>query len=70
VQRSAAVSALRTAQERTECRMLVMESRHEVEAVTLMRCPRCQRMLAKCAVRGMIEIACPRCKTLVRNTFT
>lgn len=61
-----------TAQERTECRLLVMgnASQAEVEAVTLMRCPRCQKLLAKCAVRGMIEIACTRCKTLVRNIFT
>jgi phage FluMu protein Com len=36
----------------------------------LIRCSWRQKLPAKRAVRGMIEIACPRCKTLVRNTFT
>lgn len=63
--------ASRTSQRQTERRLLVVGSRQaEVEALTLIRCPACHKMLAKCDVRGMIEIACPRCKTLVRNTFT
>jgi hypothetical protein len=37
--------------------------------LTPVRCPNCQKLLANCAVRGMVEILCPRCKTLVRNTF-
>jgi uncharacterized paraquat-inducible protein A len=39
------------------------------EIVVRIRCPKCNKMLAKCSVRGMIEIACPRCKALVRNIF-
>jgi hypothetical protein len=66
---SVAVSASRATQEVKDRRLHVMESLLQVEAITLMRCPRCQKMLAKCAARGLIEIACPRCKTLVRNTF-
>jgi hypothetical protein len=61
----------RSSARQAACRMLVEESRPaQVETVTLIRCPQCQKMLAKCAMRGMIEIACPRCKTLVKNTFT
>jgi hypothetical protein len=37
--------------------------------VTALRCPTCQKLLAKCAVRGMIEIVCPRCHAMVRNIF-
>jgi hypothetical protein len=62
--------ASNTSQAATEsCQLIVGNLQAEPEAVTQLRCPRCQKMLAKCAVRGMIEIACPRCKTLVRNIF-
>jgi uncharacterized C2H2 Zn-finger protein len=63
-------SAPRSSHQQTECRLLAAASRPaEVENITLIRCPQCKKLLAKCAVTGMIEIACPRCKTLVRNTF-
>lgn len=35
-----------------------------------MRCPTCHKLLAVCAVSGWLEIACPRCKSLVRREFS
>lgn len=37
--------------------------------VESLRCPTCQKLLAKCAIRGMIEIVCPRCHRKVNNVF-
>lgn len=37
--------------------------------VMSLRCPDCGKLLAKCVVRGAIEIVCPRCHAVVRNTF-
>ena len=59
-----------TSEEQSVCQMPMIGTGHtECEVITLVRCPRCRKMLAKCSVLGTIEIACPRCKTLVRNTF-
>jgi len=50
--------------------MVVASGHTNAESITLIRCPKCNKLLAKCAVTGMIEIACPRCKTFVRSTFS
>jgi hypothetical protein len=52
-------------------RLLFVDSpQQESESLTHLRCPSCQKMLAKCSVRGMIEISCPRCKAIVRTNFS
>lgn len=57
-------------QEARPGRLLIVDtSQAQVERVIHLRCPRCQKLLAKCAARGVIEIVCPRCKSLVRTTF-
>ena len=43
----------------------VFENLHAIQ----MRCSTCGKLLARCALRGVIEIVCPRCKTLVTQIF-
>jgi len=39
-------------------------------SVKPLRCPNCRKLLAKCAVHGIVEIVCTRCRAVVRTTFT
>jgi uncharacterized paraquat-inducible protein A len=34
-----------------------------------LRCPQCNKLLAKCTVSGSLEIACPRCRAMVISHF-
>jgi hypothetical protein len=39
-------------------------------AIVSIRCPKCQKLLAKCCSHGLIEIVCSRCHALVRTFFS
>jgi len=52
-----------------ELRGFFQDTCRHPEVLVSLRCPHCQKLLARCAVRGMIEIVCTRCKALVRKMF-
>lgn len=46
-----------------------LEFRAETGTAVAVRCPQCNKLLAKCAVSGSVEIACPRCSAVVTSHF-